>query len=504
MALLFPPSVVVACAVAAIGVNLIKGAAAQDDEPRLKIELAAPFFARDVESAPDGKVFVRHPWAVRDREAEIRVEAIAESKGEAPPPSRNVVTRDGVEFIISASPLGLPPFTEAGLQVNLYSLSLTSPEQSAEKWMQASNLPSAHNPMRMTTLFAFQYTGNKPQPDELGDACFGEAFQLETCVRVASCLRVVAEPGGGGTWRVAASVQWATNYRAEVYLRDLSSECKEQPQQPSEKWSGGARTPDVAWWAPPIADHVSALTPGGAVYAAYTEFRLLYVNKVSWWWGHQAKVQPTDSWVEMIGEAMRQGQHSEAARAVSAGSPALPGAKNGLWLEFGVGSGKTTAVIAWRLKYLYGEEGATLHGFDSFEGLPTSWEHTKLVTGTFSMGGEVPQHLTSMQNVRIHVGLFSKTLSDLDEFGPTPVAFAHVDVDLYSSAVEVLSRIACQLYPGSAVVFDELVNFDGFHLSGEYRAWEYVAAAYEIRWDYLGLFWQQAVPIVILERGRAC
>lgn len=501
------PSLVAAVAVAAIAnVNLAVAAAVDRNESPLKVELAAPQFALDVGAAREGKTFVRHPWAIRDRTAEIDVEAAAALKGAPPPPSRNVVTRDGVEFVVSASPRALPPGAEAALQVNLYSLSLTSPAPTVERWMQTGNLPPPHNPLRMTTLFAFQYSGGQPRPDELGDSCLGEALQLETCVRIASCLRVAAAPGGGGggVWRVAVPIQWATNYRIEVYIGELRPDCQERPQPPVESWSGGARTPDIAWWAPPIAQHVVALAPGSALFAAYDEFRMLYVSKVSFWWGHQAKVEPTDSWVEMIGEAMNQAQHSLAASPEVAGLPAAPGCKRGLWLEFGVGSGKTTAVIGWRLKHLFGEDGATLHGFDSFEGLPTSWEHTKLVTGTFSMGGEVPQHLTSMANVRIHVGLFSATLSDLDEFVATPVAFAHVDVDLYSSAVEVLSRIACQLYPGSTVVFDELVNYDGFHLSGEYRAWEYVAAAYEIRWEYLGVFWQQAVPIVVIERGGAC
>merc|ERR1712187_551514 len=109
-----------------------------------------------------------------------------------------------------------------------------------------------------------------------------------------------------------------------------------------------------------------------------------------------------------------------------------------------------------------------------------------------------------MPNVQIHVGLFSATLPELDVFGLAPVTFAHIDVDLYASAVEGLSRIACQLYPGTVLVFDELVNYAGFELSGEYRAWDYIASVYEINWSYAGLFWQQAVPIVITERGRAC
>ena len=38
----------------------------------------------------------------------------------------------------------------------------------------------------------------------------------------------------------------------------------------------------------------------------------------------------------------------------------------------------------------------------------------------------------------------------------------------------------------------------GFEKSGEYRAWQYIANRYQIDWDYGGIFWQQALPIVTL------
>eukprot|EP00438_Fugacium_kawagutii_P010108 Skav203899 [mRNA] locus=scaffold1649:205569:217812:- [translate_table: standard] len=128
--------------------------------------------------------------------------------------------------------------------------------------------------------------------------------------------------------------------------------------------------------------------------------------------------------------------------------------------------------IALQMQALVGQ-AAKLHGFDSFQGLPSDWDHTHLTAGTFSTGGEIPSHLRQMKNVEIHVGLFSHTLGDLDQFGNAPVAFAHIDVDIFPSAIEVLSRIACQLTVGSILLYDELVNYVGFELSGEYRAWEH-------------------------------
>ncbi|CAJ1458414.1 unnamed protein product [Effrenium voratum] len=165
---------------------------------------------------------------------------------------------------------------------------------------------------------------------------------------------------------------------------------------------------------------------------------------------------------------------------------------NSLFVIFGISTEPPARDLGvYTMPYAEWPMAGTLHGFDSFQGLPSDWDHTHLAAGTFSTGGEIPEHLKEMRNVQIHVGLFTQTLGDLDRFGNTPVAFAHIDVDIFPSAVEVLSRIACQLAVGSILVYDELVNYVGFELSGEYRAWEYVASAYGIGWEYAGMYWQQ-------------
>jgi hypothetical protein len=302
---------------------------------------------------------------------------------------------------------------------------------------------------------------------------------------------------GGGRWKVAIPVRHASNYRLEAFLAPLTAECKNHVPFEEEF---DLQSP---WWTPPVAEHTVPSLAGIAKNAAYFNFRLLHQNKVSWWWSAAAQVQPVASWMEMMRAAVQAGADSMAAMPALRGDVSATNSPHGLWLEFGVGSGKTTAYIGSQMKSLLGDT-AVLHGFDSFQGLPTSWAHTNLEAGTFSMGGEIPEHLTKLPNVKVHVGLFSETLGDLGEFGDAPVAFVHVDVDLYASAVEVLSRVACQLHPGSVVVFDELVNYAGFELSGEFRAWEYITSIYGILWSYAGVYWQQAVPVMITGRGSAC
>lgn len=477
-------------------------AAAEKEVKRLSVRIQAPPHAIDAgRGIAREEVFLWHPWPIRH----LQEERIRERKREEVV-NGDVIVRDGVELLVEASPEVLGAGEEVSIFVGLFSYSLTGSEASVEKWMEEGNLPPAHNPVRMWTLFTAQTGGQPVSPDELGDACIGEAFRVEICARVSSCFRARGGDGGGGKWRIAVPVAWATNYRVEVYLSHPSSQCSEHPRLNTEVDNYMPSQESLVWWAPPVAEHAVISRSAVASAAAYVSFRLLYVNQVTAWWGRQSQVEPVDSWTELMVACVQAGASSLAANPTQNLMPAKPYAKQGLWLEFGVGSGKTTAVIAYQLEKIYGKDGPTLHGFDSFKGLPTSWAHTKLGPGTFSTDGKVPEHLAAFSNVMVHIGLFSETLHDLEDglLQGAPVAFAHVDVDLYTSAVEVLSSIACRLLPGSVLVFDELVNYKGFEVSGEFLAWEYIASTYQLRWEYGGLVWQQAVPVVILDRGQAC
>lgn len=460
----------------------------------LQVELLTPAWLSD-NRAPGGLrgSFVRHPWAIRHRAAERTLEA----RGEAPPPSRNIVTRDGVEALVAASRSALPEGALAGLYVGLFSFSLIGTEDLVESWMADGNLPPPHNPLRLWTMFTHQFGGGAVGADELGDACIGEAFRGEFCARSTSCVVVGGVAGGGGLWRIAVPAVHATNYRIEVYLGEPQEGCDTSGLDGEIGYS-------VPWWSPPIAERVVTSRSAWARHAAFTRFRVLAATPTSWWWSQSARAEPTDSWSEMMVAVVHSAALSPAANPGQHGLPTSQACPRGLWLEFGVGSGKSTAALVARMRAEMPGAGTILHGFDSFQGLPTSWEHTKLGIGTFSTGGQIPEHLAGMPDVMVHVGLFSSTLPDLDAFGQTPVAFAHVDVDLYASAVEVLTKIVCQLHTGSVLMFDELVNYAGFELSGEYRAWEFISTSYQVQWDYAGLYWQQAVPIVILQRGAMC
>jgi Methyltransferase domain len=150
----------------------------------------------------------------------------------------------------------------------------------------------------------------------------------------------------------------------------------------------------------------------------------------------------------------------------------------GLWLEFGVSVGTSTAVLAECAK----AASSRLYGFDSFEGLPEEWvvsDNETLPRGSF--GGR-PSGLPD--NVELVTGMFQDTMPEFLTTHTDRVAFAHVDCDLYSSAKCVLTSIQERLTIGSVLIFDELFNYDRY-FEHEMRA--LVELGREgLRWRYVG------------------
>ena len=141
-------------------------------------------------------------------------------------------------------------------------------------------------------------------------------------------------------------------------------------------------------------------------------------------------------------------------------------------LEFGVATGRT--IRHWARLW----PNDTIHGFDSFEGLPETWLWN-IRKGHFAQ--KLPQ---VPSNVKLHRGWFDQTLPDwLEHQGP--VAFLHIDSDLYSSARYVLNTLAQRIVPGTVIVFDEYFNFPGWQ-QDEFRAWQEFVAQNNVEYEYLG------------------
>jgi ABC-type polysaccharide/polyol phosphate transport system ATPase subunit/peptidoglycan/LPS O-acetylase OafA/YrhL len=147
--------------------------------------------------------------------------------------------------------------------------------------------------------------------------------------------------------------------------------------------------------------------------------------------------------------------------------------QDGMVLEFGVFSGKTLRVIA------EARDGKNVFGFDSFGGLPEDWRDG-FPAGTFAVD-EPPD----VPGAELVVGLFADTLPGFLDDHPEPVAFLHIDADLYSSAMTVLRHVGSRLRPGSVIVFDEYFNYPGWQ-EHEYRAWQEYAAESGLRYRHEG------------------
>ncbi len=130
----------------------------------------------------------------------------------------------------------------------------------------------------------------------------------------------------------------------------------------------------------------------------------------------------------------------------------------GAFIEMGVCTGKTVNFIA----ALNPEE--RIWGFDSFDGLPEQWARPDLTVpqGTFRVNveGWMPPVL---HNVTLVKGMFDETLPQFKEkvLKSTPIAFLHVDCDIYASTKEVFDQLADNIVSGTVIVFDEFYNYPG-------------------------------------------
>ena len=144
----------------------------------------------------------------------------------------------------------------------------------------------------------------------------------------------------------------------------------------------------------------------------------------------------------------------------------------GLYLEFGVATGRTLNHWA-RLFPRY-----TIHGFDSFEGLPETW------SWNFQQGHFRQKLPRVAENCDLHVGWFDRTLPDFLRQHGGSLDFLHVDSDLYSSAAYVLESLADRMRAGTIIVFDEYLNFPGWQ-QDEHRAWQEFVTRHNVKFDYL-------------------
>lgn len=162
---------------------------------------------------------------------------------------------------------------------------------------------------------------------------------------------------------------------------------------------------------------------------------------------------------------------------------------SGLWLEVGVWRGESINYIAQRAN-------RPITGFDSFEGLPERWSPT-LSAGAFSIHGKMPHAYPGVSLVK---GWFDRTLPEFLRTRPeVPIAFLHVDCDLYSSTRTVLSHLTPRLTSGTVVVFDE---FCAFGPDDEARAWREFCRSHCVTFRWLGWSRYGSVALQLISVAR--
>jgi O-methyltransferase len=146
------------------------------------------------------------------------------------------------------------------------------------------------------------------------------------------------------------------------------------------------------------------------------------------------------------------------------------------YLEFGTASG--TSLRWWLARN--GHQASRFESFDTFTGLPEDWGTVR--AGTFTQQGRPPA--VDDARCRFHVGLFNRTLPGfLAEARLDRQLVVHVDPDLYSSTLYLLTRLAPRLKAGDILLLADFCSLR--HPTHVFRAFHDFVAAYGLEYEVL-------------------
>lgn len=158
-------------------------------------------------------------------------------------------------------------------------------------------------------------------------------------------------------------------------------------------------------------------------------------------------VEPEPEWSEYGPEVGA--KHGELLRWLLASGEVGEG-----WaVEFGTGNGTSAKALA---------EHMPVMTFDCFTGLPEKWRDG------FDKGAFAQRHIPNIPRSVVVNGLYENTLPGVPL--PEKVALLHVDCDLYSSTKTIFERAKDLIQPGTVILFDELIRYDGWR-NHEHKAW---------------------------------
>lgn len=142
------------------------------------------------------------------------------------------------------------------------------------------------------------------------------------------------------------------------------------------------------------------------------------------------------------------------------------------YLEFGVYEG---ASLKWWRDHALNPE-CQFVGFDTFMGLPQNWTESSPM-GKFSTNGRIP--VMDDSRFSFEVGLFQQTLpAFLSCFKRRRRLIVHMDADLYSSTLFVLTTIGHLFEARDLVLFDEFSS-----VTHEFRAFTDFLSIFELPYE---------------------
>lgn len=167
--------------------------------------------------------------------------------------------------------------------------------------------------------------------------------------------------------------------------------------------------------------------------------------------------------------------------------------KDSIYLEFGVWTGISANFIA---RIIHPQK---LYGFDSFEGLTTSW-------------GDLPEGYFKLDfvpgfppNFILCKGFFSETIPKFNlEHKGKRVAFVNIDCDLSESTWEVLEDCLFKgnfIRPGLILYFDEFYKRDSRILDEEGETFSIWVQKHNINFRIIAISDHGGVAIEILREG---
>ncbi len=147
----------------------------------------------------------------------------------------------------------------------------------------------------------------------------------------------------------------------------------------------------------------------------------------------------------------------------------------GDWAEFGVARGASAQILLGYLPAM-----ANFYLFDSYQGLPEPWPHCNCRQGKFACS---PPEFSD-KRVGLVTGLFEDTTKGIEAQIHGPFSLIHIDSDLYSSAITVLTNVNPLIVTSTIIIFDEIWGYDTWR-DDEYRALMEWAKEFDRTFEYI-------------------